>query len=107
MATASPRYKRVLLKISGEALMGQEQFGISQEVLNGLSAELEEIHGMGVELALVVGGGNFFRGAAASEMDRVAADQVGPKVRRPEASLSLSSAMYPNTGAPNKTFESA
>ena len=77
MATASPRYKRVLLKISGEALMGQQQFGISQEVLNGLSAELEEIHGMGVELALVVGGGNFFRGAAASEMDRVAADQMG------------------------------
>lgn len=78
-AAARPRYRRVLLKLSGEALMGRQSFGIDPDVLASLSDELVEVHGLGVELALVVGGGNIFRGAAASGdgMDRVAGDHMG------------------------------
>ncbi|MDH3629046.1 MAG: UMP kinase [Acidobacteriota bacterium] len=71
------RYKRVLLKLSGEALMGGGTSGISQEVLGALSDEIAVCHKLGVELALVVGGGNIFRGAAAEGMDRVSADHMG------------------------------
>ena len=73
----APRFRRVLLKLSGEALMGEEASGISEEVLSTLSTELCRIHEMGVELALVVGGGNIFRGASAEGMDRVTADHMG------------------------------
>lgn len=74
-----PRYKRVLLKLSGEALMGSQDFGICPEVLGALSDEIVETHAMGVELALVVGAGNFFRGSTAHRtgMDRVTADHMG------------------------------
>jgi uridylate kinase len=74
-----PRYRRLLLKLSGEALMGGGSFGIDGEVVRVLSDEIAQIHGMGVELALVVGGGNIFRGvsAASSGMDRVSADHMG------------------------------
>jgi len=71
------RYSRVLLKLSGEALMGERSFGVSQDVLGALSEEIGRAHASGVELALVVGGGNFFRGATASELDRVTADHMG------------------------------
>ncbi|HKQ60709.1 MAG TPA: UMP kinase [Candidatus Polarisedimenticolaceae bacterium] len=73
------RYRRVLLKLSGEALMGDQRSGISQQVLRFLSDEILEVHGMGVELALVIGGGNFFRGATASSegLDRATADHMG------------------------------
>jgi uridylate kinase len=74
------RYRRVLLKLSGEALMGEQSFGISPDVLAALSDELVAVHELGVELALVVGGGNIFRGAAATAgdgIDRVTADQMG------------------------------
>ena len=77
---ASPRYKRVLLKLSGEALMGKQEFGICPQMLSRLSDELVEAHTLGVELAIVVGGGNFFRGARAADgegMDRVSADHMG------------------------------
>jgi len=76
----SPQYKRVLLKLSGEALMGKQEFGICPQMLSRLSDELIEIHKYGVELAIVVGGGNFFRGARAASgeaMDRVSADHMG------------------------------
>jgi len=74
-----PRYRRVLLKLSGEALMGERGFGLSRSALASLSDEIAETHALGVELALVVGGGNFFRGAAATVggMDRVSADHMG------------------------------
>jgi uridylate kinase len=74
-----PRYRRVLLKISGEALMGGGSFGIDADVLDALSEELREVHRLGVELALVVGGGNIFRGvrAASAGMDRVSGDHMG------------------------------
>lgn len=71
------RWKRVLLKLSGEALMGDGPSGICQDVLNDLCDELAHCHKLGVELALVVGGGNIFRGAAAEDMDRVSADHMG------------------------------
>jgi uridylate kinase len=73
------RYRRVLLKLSGEALMGRQEFGLAEEVLENLSAEIAETRQLGVELALVVGGGNFFRGAAATAggMDRVTGDHMG------------------------------
>ena len=77
---AAAKFKRILLKLSGEALMGEQDFGICPDMLSRLSDELVDVHRIGVELALVVGGGNFFRGAraAASEgMDRVSADHMG------------------------------
>lgn len=75
----APRYSRVLLKLSGEALMGDQPFGLSTSVLDALSDEISDVREMGCEVALVVGGGNFFRGEAASGrgMDRVTADHMG------------------------------
>jgi len=72
-------YSRILLKLSGEIMAGGDSFGISAERLNGIAAELETVHGTGVEMGIVVGGGNIFRGlkAAASGMDRVVGDQMG------------------------------
>jgi hypothetical protein len=74
-----PAYKRVLLKISGEALMGTAGFGISPAVLSVVAAEIAETSKMGVEIAVVVGGGNIWRGASqsGSGMDRASADYVG------------------------------
>ena len=73
------RYRRVLLKLSGEALMGAGTFGIDPEVVRVLSDEVASVHALGVELALVVGGGNIFRGvkAASAGMDRVSGDNMG------------------------------
>ncbi len=74
-----PKYKRVLLKLSGEALAGERGFGIDPPVVERLTDEVLEVHHMGVGLGLVIGGGNIVRGAAASEkgMDRVTADYMG------------------------------
>jgi uridylate kinase len=73
------RYRRVLLKLSGEALMGDQMFGISQEMLAYVATEIQSICELGVELAVVVGGGNIFRGVAASShgMERTSADHMG------------------------------
>ncbi len=75
----TPRYKRVLLKLSGEALMGDQGFGISPDMLRYVSEEVRAIVDMGVEVSIVVGGGNIFRGIAASSygMDRASADHMG------------------------------
>ena len=77
--TARPAYRRVLLKLSGEVLMGSGDFGIEPEMISRLAAEAAEVSRMGVQLAMVIGGGNLFRGAGLAEagMDRVTADQVG------------------------------
>lgn len=74
-----PKYKRVLLKISGEALMGEGEFGIDPDVLKGISHQINRVVGMGVEVAIVVGGGNIWRGstAEAQGMDRSTADYAG------------------------------
>ena len=73
------RYQRVLLKLSGEALMGDQSFGISQEMLAFVAEEIQSICEMGIGLAVVVGGGNIFRGVAASShgMERTSADHMG------------------------------
>ncbi|MBI4510555.1 MAG: UMP kinase [Deltaproteobacteria bacterium] len=74
-----PAYRRVLLKLSGEALMGPEGYGVSPAVLGQIATEIVEISSLGVELALVVGGGNIFRGVSSSArgMDRASADYMG------------------------------
>jgi uridylate kinase len=76
---ARPAYKRILLKVSGEALMGQDGYGINTEALEAIGHQIKEVKDLGVEIALVVGGGNIFRGLNASErgMDRVTADNMG------------------------------
>ena len=73
------KYKRILLKFSGEALMGEQNFGIDPAVLQRIAAEVKELVEAGVQIAVVVGGGNIFRGIslAASGMDRTAADHMG------------------------------
>jgi len=75
----SPAFGRVLLKVSGEALMGGESFGIAPEVLDYVASELMAAHGLGVQLGVVLGGGNIFRGVSdsAAQMDRVQADYMG------------------------------
>jgi uridylate kinase len=76
---AVPRFKRVLLKLSGEALMGEAAYGIDPAVLDHLAEEIHVAHDAGVEIAIVVGGGNIFRGIAGSAkgMDRAQADYIG------------------------------
>ncbi|MDD4568973.1 MAG: UMP kinase [Tepidanaerobacteraceae bacterium] len=72
-----PVYKRVVLKISGEALAGDKGFGISQDILNSIADQIKEIHNLGVEVAIVVGGGNIWRGRNSKQMDRATADYMG------------------------------
>jgi uridylate kinase len=77
--TGRPAYKRVLLKFSGEALLGSKSFGIDRDVSEYVAQEVKSIHDLGVEIAVVVGGGNIFRGISdnAQGMDRVTADHMG------------------------------
>jgi uridylate kinase len=79
MAERSPAYKRILLKLSGEALLGREQYGIDPVVIRRVASEVAEVLALGVEVGLVIGGGNIFRGAGLAEegMDRVTADHMG------------------------------
>lgn len=74
-----PHFKRVLLKLSGEALMGSQEFGISSDMMKYVADEIRSIYDLGVQVAIVVGGGNIFRGIAASSygMDRASADHMG------------------------------
>ena len=74
-----PRYGRILLKLSGEALMGDQGFGISPDMIKYVAEEVQSIYDLGVQIAIVVGGGNIFRGIAASSfgMDRASADHMG------------------------------
>ena len=74
-----PKYKRVLLKLSGEALMGPDQFGINRTTLSGIVKDIKDVLSLGVELGIVVGGGNIFRGVAlgATGMDRATGDYMG------------------------------
>ncbi|MGP1411259.1 MAG: UMP kinase [Peptoanaerobacter stomatis] len=72
-----PAYKRVLLKISGEALSGDKGFGFDEEMLKSVAISIKKILNEGVEVAIVVGGGNFFRGRTGKNMDRAQADYIG------------------------------
>src|SRR6202020_3468792 len=79
MTSSAPAVKRVLLKLSGEALAANQGFGVDTKRIHEVAAELADVHKLGVQLAIVVGGGNFFRGVAdqAKNMDRVSADHMG------------------------------
>jgi uridylate kinase len=74
-----PRYRRILLKLSGEALAAGQGFGVDNSRVHEIAGEIRQVHELGVEVGIVVGGGNFFRGVAeqAREMDRVSADHMG------------------------------
>lgn len=74
-----PAFKRILVKLSGEVLMGEQSYGIDPEVASKMAEELKEVHALGVQTSCVIGGGNIFRGVAPSArgMDRVAADHMG------------------------------
>jgi uridylate kinase len=75
----TPKYRRVLLKISGEALMGASDYGLDPEAVARIAADVRQVHDMGIEICLVIGGGNIFRGlsAAATGMERATADYMG------------------------------
>ena len=76
---SAPIYKRILLKLSGEALAADKGFGVDNTRVHEIAAEIADVHKLGIELGIVVGGGNFFRGVAeqAKDMDRISADHMG------------------------------
>ena len=77
--SSRPAYRRILLKLSGESLMGTDQYGINTAALRRIAEQVKEVKGLGVEMAMVIGGGNIFRGLNAAEqgMDRVTGDNMG------------------------------
>ena len=72
-----PKYKRILLKLSGEALAGDQRFGLNHEVIAPVVDQIVQLHNMGVQVGLVIGGGNFWRGRQGTNMDRTTADHMG------------------------------
>ncbi|MBR3033661.1 MAG: UMP kinase, partial [Clostridiales bacterium] len=74
---SEPVYKRILLKISGEALAGEKKVGIDDDTVKSICTEIKNVADLGVEVAVVVGGGNFWRGRSSENMDRVTADHMG------------------------------
>lgn len=88
------KYNRILLKLSGESLMGEKQYGIDEKRLNEYAVQIEEIHRLGVQVAIVIGGGNIFRGLSGTDkgFDRVKGDQMG-MLATVINSLALSSAL--------------
>jgi len=79
MSSTTPKYKRILVKLSGEALMGEDSYGVNRATIDRIVSELAEVSQLGVEMAIVIGGGNIFRGVApgAAGMDRATADYMG------------------------------
>ena len=79
MPQNKPAFKRILLKLSGESLLGQNDYGIDLDTAKSIAQDLKEIHDLGVEIAIMIGGGNIFRGASAAQagMDRASADYMG------------------------------
>lgn len=104
MVDRSPKYSRILLKLSGEALGGERDYGIDLEVVRTIAAQIKRVHEMGVEIALVVGGGNIFRGLAASTQgfDRATGDYMGMLATVINA-LALQDALE-RTGIPARTM---
>src|SRR5699024_6078435 len=72
-----PVYKRILLKLSGEALAGDNKFGMNFDTINGICASIKKCYDAGVQIGIVVGGGNFWRGRSSGAMDRTRADHIG------------------------------
>lgn len=77
MAKLEPKYKRILIKLSGEALAGKTGHGLDENVISMVVDQIKKIHDLGVEIALVIGGGNFWRGRQGKKMDRTTADHMG------------------------------
>ena len=77
MSFLSPKYKRIILKLSGEAMAGERGIGIDPEIIKVIAKEVAKIHDLNVEIGIVVGGGNFWRGRSASSMDRATSDYMG------------------------------
>ena len=77
MENLKPKYKRIMLKISGEALAGEKGFGLDQPTINKIAAKIKECYDLGIEISIVIGGGNFWRGRNGEEMDRTRADHMG------------------------------
>lgn len=79
MTAAKPAYRKILLKLSGEALAGDNGYGIDPEIITGIAGEIRDVVALGIQISLVIGGGNIFRGLAASSagMDRASADYMG------------------------------
>src|SRR6059058_1847093 len=104
VADRSPKYNRVLLKLSGEALGGSRDYGIDLEVVESIAAQVKRVHQMGVQVAVVVGGGNIFRGLAATErgFDRATGDYMGMLATVINA-LALQDALE-RTGIPARTM---
>src|SRR5881398_1956531 len=104
MGDRSPKYNRVLLKLSGEALGGSRDYGIDLEVVETIAAQVKRVHQMGVQVAVVVGGGNIFRGLAATErgFDRATGDYMGMLATVINA-LALQDALE-RTGIPARTM---
>jgi uridylate kinase len=104
MVDRSPKYNRVLLKLSGEALGGERDYGVDLEVVRTIAAQIKRVHEMGVQIALVVGGGNIFRGLAASNQgfDRATGDYMGMLATVINA-LALQDALE-RTGIPARTM---
>ena len=102
MGDRSPKYNRVLLKLSGEALGGSRDYGIDLEVVESIAAQVKRVHQMGVQVAVVVGGGNIFRGASGGDIDRVSADYMGMLATVINA-LALQDALE-RTGIPARTM---
>src|SRR5690348_6056095 len=78
-APVKPAYQRILLKLSGEALMGNDSFGINRDMIDRIVGEVKEVSDLGVQVGVVIGGGNIFRGVSqgAAGMDRATADYMG------------------------------
>ena len=77
MQSSTPKYKRIILKLSGEALAGEAGFGLDEKIIAGVVDQLIRVHAMGVEVGIVIGGGNFWRGRQGTNMDRTTADHMG------------------------------
>src|SRR3979409_1845770 len=94
--TGTAKYKRILLKLSGEALMGDDSFGINRATIERIVGEVAQVAALGLEIAVVIGGGNIFRGVApgAAGMDRATADYIGMLATVMNA-LALPDAMRP------------
>ena len=73
----SPKYKRIVIKLSGEALAGEKGFGLDEKIITSVVDQLIKVHAMGVEIGIIIGGGNFWRGRQGTEMDRTTADHMG------------------------------
>ena len=99
------RFKRILLKLSGESLMGEKQYGIDEKRLGEYAQQIKEIHDLGVQIGIVIGGGNIFRGlsGASKGFDRVKGDQMG-MLATVINSLGLSSALGAAAWNPSVSF---